>query len=272
MSAMREIPRILTIGGLDPSGGAGVHADIKTINSLGGHAISLVTTLTVQDSRKVYAQNPVDTAILQAQLKKLFEDCPPLAIKVGALGSSEITAWLGNLFKGMAKETFKVVDPVLSAGGGGSLSGNRQLEVLKQEVLPHTDLLTPNTQELFKLTGLDDEFEAIQQLFDFGVRHILVTGGHEAGDSIRNRCYSKPTGLSRRTDRWNYQEWLLPRINGEFHGTGCSLSSAIATLIGQDMPLHQAIETTQQWLTSRVTQAYTVGHGQSYLNFLELPN
>ncbi|OZG70040.1 hypothetical protein BTA51_27965 [Hahella sp. CCB-MM4] len=270
MPNLKDVPRVLSIGGLDPSGGAGIHADVKTINSLGGHATSLVTTHTVQDSQRVYAHYPVDTAILHAQLEKLFEDCPPQVIKVGALGNSEITLWLGDVFNGVAKNTFKVLDPVLSAGGGGSLSGHRQLEALKDHVLPHIDLLTPNTLELSNITGLNNETEAVQHLFKLGVRHVLITGGHEPDQKhIRNRCYSNSTKPPSLGDHLTYQEWQLSRVKGEFHGTGCTLASAIATLIGKGFPLHQAIETSQQWLTERVSSAYRVGHGQSYLNFLE---
>ncbi|WP_020406089.1 bifunctional hydroxymethylpyrimidine kinase/phosphomethylpyrimidine kinase [Hahella ganghwensis] len=271
-------PVILTIGGLDPSGGAGIHADVKTINHLGGHGASIVTTLTVQDSLQVYGQHPVSPDILQSQLSTLLRDCQPQAVKCGALGNSEITDWLGNVFRGLPKEVFKVVDPVLSAGGGGSLSENSQIKTLKQKVLPLTDLLMPNTQELALLTGADDEEEAIRQLLDIGVNHVLVTGGHESGTDIRNRLYSsqadtsdssQPEISSSNKEPLDCHEWHLPRIGGEYHGTGCTLASAVATLIARGYTLQQSIEDSQAWITNRIRSAYQIGRGQTYLNFLE---
>ncbi len=251
-------PVILAVGGLDPSGGAGLHADIKTITALGGHACSLVTLLTVQDSHRVYESHPMAVDVLESQLQKLVTDIPPLAVKAGALGNTDTVRWLANGFKRLQGQSFRVVDPVLKAGGGGSLSSSDMLSALRSELLAHTDLLTPNVLELFEITGEYNEASAIAMLFHLGVKHVLVTGGHDdTPNLIHNRLY---------TDDGQYQQWQIPRLAGEFHGTGCSLASAITTLAARGLPLPQAIEQAQDWITRCLKSAYKPGRGQWFLN------
>ena len=250
-------PIIIAAGGLDPSGGAGLHADIKTITALQGHACALATVLTVQDSRQVYDLRDIPQELLERQMQTLMADMPPRAIKAGVLGSGKTATWLAGWFEKLAGQAFRVVDPVLKAGGGGNLANEGLVVALRSALLPNTDLLTPNIQELLTLADSASEEAAIAMLLGLGVGNILVTGGHDGNvQQIHNRLY---------TADGQFQEWFIPRQKGEFHGTGCTLASAVTTLKARGLTLPQAVEQAQLWLTQCLQRAYCPGQGQWFL-------
>lgn len=222
-------PVVLCFSGLDPSGGAGLQADIETIASLGGHAAVVCTALTTQDRNRVYDFLPVDPALINTQARTVLADLPVAAIKLGMLGSAATAAMLVQLlsdFPGIPV----IIDPVLAANSGGNLaSGDLQQSLL--DLLPLATLVTPNTVEARRLAGTQDLDEAIRNL-QSRCQHVLVKGGHEAGESIINRLYSSD-GL--------VLESHIPRLPGEFHGTGCMLASAIACLVAQGKRLPRAV-------------------------------
>jgi len=250
-------PIIIAVGGLDPSGGAGLHADIKTITALQGHACALATVLTVQDSQQVYDLSDVPQEFMEQQMLTLMADMPPQAIKAGALSSDKTALWLAEWFEELEGQAFRVIDPVLKAGGGGNLSNQGLVATLRNALLPHTDLLTPNIQELLTLTDTNSEEAAIAVLLQLGVGNVLITGGHDDNARyIHNRLY---------TAEGQYQEWFISRLAGEFHGTGCTLASAVTTLRAHGLPLPLAIEQAQNWLTRCLQGAYRPGQGQWFL-------
>jgi hydroxymethylpyrimidine/phosphomethylpyrimidine kinase len=245
-------PAVLCLSGLDPTGGAGLQADIETIAALGGHALGLVTALTVQDSRNVAAVQAVDAALLAAQLNYLLADCRPAVAKLGLLGSpAQLPVILAALRSCGAP---LVCDPVLRAGGGAELLDADGLAALKRELLPAVALLTPNAAEARRLcpdaASLDD---CGASLLAAGCANVLITGGDEPGAEVVNTWYAP--GRPPRRYAW-------PRLPESFHGAGCTLASAIAALWARGLDLEAALEQAQRWTHQALQRAFAVGGGR----------
>jgi len=237
-------PVVLCFSGLDPSGGAGLQADIETIASLGSHAAVVCTALTVQDSNRVYSFIPVDSTLLKAQARAVLADLPVTAIKIGMLGSVANVQVLGRLLANYP-DLPVVLDPVLAANSGGILAGEQMMEALLN-LLPRATLLTPNTVEARRLSRVDDLNEAVHILRARGSRHILLKGGHEPGEQICNRLYNEHGVV--RESHW-------PRLPGEYHGSGCTLAAAIACLLAQGQSLRQAVELAEDYVATVLSRA-----------------
>jgi len=245
-------PHILVLSGLDPSGGAGIQADIQAITAMGCHPLPVLTCLTVQDTRNVYGSEPVDPDLIRRQLEALRDDVPFHAVKTGALGSSEIVQVLVD-FLATLDAMPVVVDPVIKAAGGGDLADSRLWGSMRDHLFPHADLLTPNGPELCELGGTEDADAAARKLLETGCGGVLATGGHGAGDKIENRLYrSLEAPLS----------WHLKRVGGEYHGSGCTLAAAISAGLARNMSLVDAIEAAQTFVAGTIDHALTVGKGQ----------
>ena len=254
-------PQVLVLSGLDPSGGAGIQADIQAITAMGAHPLPVVTCLTVQDTRNVYGAEPVSADLIRRQLEALREDTPIHAIKTGALGNSDIVRTLVDFLATLAP-TPLVVDPVIKAAGGGQLADQRLWESMREALFPHADVVTPNGPELVELGGNDDEDQAAAQVLTSGCAHVLATGGHGTGDTIENRLYAAD-GTHRR--------WELKRVGGEYHGSGCTLAAAISAGLARGASLHEAIEAAQTYVAGAIGQALQVGQGQPVPNRGPLP-
>ena len=248
-----RVPVVLAIGGHDPCGGAGVQADIETIGALGCHAATAVTCLTVQDTINVLALHPVESYILRAQIHAVLEDLPVAVVKLGLLGSVAAVNTVADVLDGVP-ELPVVFDPVLAAGGGADLSGEALIEAIRGRLLGRTFLLTPNTQEAARLTGGQAPADAAGTLLEAGVRHLLVTGGHEAGAEVVNTWYGPDTPC---------ETWSWPRLAGTYHGSGCTLASACAALIARGLPLKMALRLAQAFTHDALVQAHRSGRGQS---------
>ena len=250
-AAMKTVPRILCIGGHDPTGGAGIQADIETVNALGGRALTLVTTLTAQDTHNIESTLPVPADFFARQADTLLRDIRPDAIKLGLIGSAaqlpELNRLLGT-FRGTV-----VIDPVLAAGGGFEL-GVDLTGRAGRELLSMATLITPNRAEARRLSGCDDIESAAGALLRAGVGALLITGADEAqGDFVINRLF---TG----GDRPVCYEW--PRLSQRYHGSGCTLASACATRLafGDDLP--KAAAEAQGFTWQALARATQVGSGQ----------
>lgn len=237
-------PVTLCFSGLDPSGGAGLQADIEAIAALGGHAAVVATALTIQDSSRVYGFELVAPAFMQAQAARVLADLPVAAVKLGMLGSAEAIRAVQDSLAGH-RHLPVVMDPVLAANSGGSLA----MEDLRQALLqamPAMTLITPNTPELRQLAACEDLDAGIRVLTDAGARAIWLKGGHEPGKELVNRLYEN----GRLT-----LETRQPRLPGEFHGSGCTMASAIAAGLAAGQDLHAAIRASERLLRRALEQA-----------------
>ena len=252
MNEQRARPVVVCFGGLDPSGGAGVQADIESIAAAGAHAAPIVTALTEQDTRQVYGFQLVEASLLCAQAARVFADMAPAAIKVGMLGSVgnlSVIAELARQFDYLPL----VVDPVLTADSGGPLSVGNLIDALRKELIPLTTLLTPNTQELLQLTGEQSHQQAATQLIDSGCRAVLVTGTHADTPAVINTLYQ--------SDRPPLaQHW--PRLPYSYHGSGCTLASAIAARLALGEALEAAVINAQAYTWESLNRASQPGKGQ----------
>lgn len=250
---MSAIPAVLCIGGHDPTGGAGIQADIETVTALGGRALSLITALTAQDTVNVRAAWPTARATFDAQLDALWDDIPPAAVKIGLIGSAELVP---VLVKRLAEFTGPVVvDPVLAAGGGFDLAHDELLAAIRELLLPLSSLVTPNRAEARRLTGLDDPDAAATALLDAGADAVLLTGADEAtGPSVVN-CLFMP-GAKPQSFEW-------PRLAGVYHGSGCTLASACAIRLALGHPLDEAVAAAQAFTHQSLARADRPGRGQS---------
>lgn len=245
-------PLVLCLSGLDPSGGAGLQADIETIAALGGHALGVLTCLTVQDTRNVAAVVPTDPELLRRQLAALLADSPPQAIKLGLLGGME---QLPVILEAIAHCKVPVVcDPVLRAGGGALLHGEATVAALRGRLLAAVTVLTPNAAEARQLSPDAADLDACgAALLGTGCQRVLITGGDEPGEQVTNCAYA-PGAAPRR--------WHWPRLPETFHGAGCTLASAIAALLARGEDLDEALGRAQEWTQDSLRRALAVGRGR----------
>lgn len=242
--------RLLVIAGHDPSGGAGIHADIEAIHALGGFASTLITALTVQNSQSVSGFQMTPIELLRQQADCLLDDMQFDAVKIGMTGNAEVIALIESLLPRLG-DIPVVLDPVLAAESGGSLAEGNLLAASKR-LLPQVSLITPNLPEAQQLSGETEVTAVGESLLAAGSQAVLVTGTHDATDEVHNHLF-QPSGHSR-------QSW--PRLDGSFHGSGCTLASAIACLLAQGEPLEAAVARAQDYVYSSLQQAFRPGRGQ----------
>lgn len=240
-------PTVLCFSGLDPSGGAGLQADIEAIGQSGAHAAIACTALTVQNSQQVFSFEATTKCLLMAQANAVIQDLPINTVKSGMLGTTDNIAALADFLQQHIDLKY-ILDPVLVANSGGSLGNVATLVQSFRLLIPRATLITPNTIELRALTGEQNLDVATQKLFDLGAKAILVKGGHERQppDVIINRLY---------IDGQLCYESETPRLDGEFHGSGCSLASYIAGRVALNDRLDKAVELAEKWLYKALERA-----------------
>lgn len=249
---MKNLPRILCIGGHDPSGGAGIQADIETVVALGGQALTLVTALTAQDTRNIADILPTPVDAFARQADTLLADIRPDAIKIGLLGSPAVVPVVRRLLDAFAGPV--VLDPVLGASGGFVLDGGGLAALIREQLLPRCSLITPNRAEARRLAGIDDTAQAAAELLEAGAAAALVTGADEAdGDQVENRLFTP--AAETRCFRW-------PRLPHHYHGSGCTLASACATRLALGDSLGDAVDAAQQFTWQALERATRAGSGQ----------
>ncbi len=251
------IPNILSIAGSDPSGGAGIQADLKAISANGGYAMSVITALTAQNTRGVQAVSLCGIDVIAAQIASLRADIRIDAIKIGMLGDAAI---IGCVAEGIAGLDVPVVlDPVMVAKGGDRLLRAEAVSALR-DLLPRADLITPNLPEAADLLGCDEAATLAQMrdqahaLLALGPRAVLLKGGHLAGDQCPDLLVTVQSE----------QRFDAPRIaTRNTHGTGCTLSSALATHLGAGRSLPDAVQRAKDYLTAALAAAdrLSVGSG-----------
>lgn len=230
---------VLCFSGLDPSGGAGLQADIEAIGASGAHAAIACTALTIQNSQQVFGFEASSRELLLAQANAVVKDLPIKCIKSGMLGTTDNIAALAEFLREHPDYLY-VLDPVLVANSGGSLGNQETLVKAFVELIPFATILTPNTVELRALTGEEDLERATAKLFALGAKAVLVKGGHEdTPEYIQNTLY---------VDGVQVAQSRCPRLEGEYHGSGCSLASFIAGRLAQGDGLKTAVQHAETWL------------------------
>lgn len=244
-------PNVLVIAGHDPSGGAGVHADIEAVHALGGFASTLITGLTIQNSISVRGFSLIDVDLLRRQADALLEDFSFSAVKIGMTGSPAIIRFIGELLDQLPGVPV-VLDPVLAAESGGSLGAASVPQALLHELFPRAVMVTPNLPEAKILTGRDGIDECGDALLNAGCLSALITGTHDDTDAVENHLFLR-SGTIRR-------QW--PRLPGSFHGSGCTLASACAALLASGNSLELATDQAQQYVYRCLENAWQAGKGQ----------
>lgn len=245
----------LTIAGSDSGGGAGIQADLKTFSAHHVYGMSVITAVTAQNTMEVRSIQTIHTNIIADQMAAVFEDITVDAVKIGMLGSSEVIETVADQLK-IYKHNSIVLDPVMIAKSGDRLLSEDAITTLKTKLLPLATLITPNLPEAEALTGLTietkhDMYTACQTLHQFGANNVLLKGGHSLGN---------PNDLF--YDGENFH-WLkaerIPTKNT--HGTGCTLSSAIAANLANGLMLKDSIEAAKIYITEAIRHSFSLGHG-----------
>ena len=245
-------PVVLSFSGHDPSGGAGVQADIETLVSHRCHAASVITTLTEQDSRNVKKLILQTPDAIMSQANTLLDDYPVKAFKIGLIGHHETAVAIHALLK-QHPHIPVIFDPVLAAGGGAALATDKLVATITDLLLPGTTVLTPNSDEARQLTGLTDLHECGLALLEKGCDYVLITGSHEATPSVSNQLFH---------DGRCWETYTWDRLPFSYHGSGCTLAAAIAALMAHGLEPLQAVMEAQEYTWNALNNAYRVGKGQ----------
>lgn len=247
---------MLCISGHDPTGGAGIAADLESCAALGAHALTVISANTVQDTSDVRRVSTVPPILLAAQIEALAQDCAIAAIKIGLLGDAAQIAPITQIIRRLRVPV--VLDPVLRAGGGKNLTSLHLQAALTAELLPLTDVLTPNAAEARLLAPRAQSLDACAQvLLASGCKNVLITGGDEPGapdsDDVINTWHRREHAPV---------EFRWPRITGGFHGAGCTLASAIAALLASGHDTAAALAQAQAFTQRALLAAVTIGQGR----------
>jgi hydroxymethylpyrimidine/phosphomethylpyrimidine kinase len=251
-------PQVLVFAASDPSSGAGIQADLLTLASLGCHPLTAITALTVQDTTGVLSVHPVAAELLEQQARTVLEDMPVVAFKIGVLASVENVVTVAEILSDYP-EIPLVFDPVLASGRGDEFSGEEIISAMRELLLPQTTLLTPNAPEARRLAESDeDDGEpsidvCARRLIEMGAQYVLITGTHENTAQVVNTLYG-PDGVIRR-DEWE-------RLPGSYHGSGCTLASAIAGCIAGGANIEDAVRDAQDYTWQTLKNGFRGGMGQ----------
>ena len=248
-----RVPAVLCFSGLDPTGGAGLQADIEAIVAMGGHPLPIATSLTVQDTHDVLALMPVDAGQVAAQARAVLADIPVAAVKIGLLGSPGVVDALHDLLT-ECDAVPVVLDPVVRASGGARLADDELINAIVSRLVPRTTVLTPNTREARRLApGAGTIDAAAEQLVTSGCASVLVTGADESTPHVVNRFYAR---------RGSVESFEWPRIAGVFHGSGCTLAAAVAAGLARGLGPREAVNEAQRFTHEAIANGYRIGTGQ----------
>ena len=258
-------PTVLTIAGFDPSSGAGITADIKTIAAHGCYGVAVITALTVQSTQGVRRVQPVDPMLFGDSLEELTGDVKVSAVHIGMLGSGEIAGKVADFFQKKRLPNI-VIDPVLRSSSGAELLDEPGIRVLAERLLPLASVITPNAEEAAALTGRagtpivtpEDVREAARRLHQLGAKRVVITGGH----------LEKATDVLS-IDGSTLQTFKAERVNSDCtHGTGCAFSNAIACHLAQGRAVEEAVLLAKAFVTAAIGNAYPVGKGRGPVNHM----
>lgn len=257
MTDAPRIPVVMTFAGNDPTGGAGIMADIETIASMGCHAVPVITALTVQDTQNVKRFEAVEAGLVIEQARAVLEDIKVDCFKIGMVGSVEIAEAIHSILIDYP-DVPAVLDPVLAAGGGTVLAGDELMDAMVELLFPLVTVLTPNSQEARRLAREADTLEACaQELLDMGCEYVLITGTHENSPHVVNSLY----GNFRFLEAFQWE-----RLPETYHGSGCTLASAIAGMLAQGLDPFSAVHEAQEFTWEALRNGYRIGMGQHLPN------
>lgn len=257
-NAQLSPPIVLTFAASDPSGGAGIQADLMTLSSMGCHVLSVVTAITVQDTLGVESVHPLDADWVEDQARAVLEDMPVAAFKIGMVGSVENISVIAEIVSDYPDIPL-VLDPVLASGRGDELASEEMLEAIRELLLPQTTVLTPNSMEARRLAEEDEDEESpdlagcAQRLISYGCEYVLVTGTHENTPKVINTLYGENGQI--RSDRWD-------RLPGSYHGSGCTLASAVAANLANGQDVGDAVRDAQEYTWQSLANGFRPGMGQ----------
>ncbi len=243
----------------DPTGGAGLQADVLTLASLGCHPVSVATAITVQDTHGVRDVFALDARWVELQARALLEDLPVAVVKIGVLASAETVAVVAALLAEHAKVPV-VLDPVLASGRGEALASEAAVAALLQHLVPRATVLTPNSLEARRLAGdpaCPDLGACARRLISAGAAYVLITGTHEPDAEVVNMLYDA-SGVVH-VARW-------PRLEGGYHGSGCTLASAIAAHVANGLQVPDAVSAAQEYTWHALAAGFRPGSGQALPN------
>lgn len=252
----KHYPCALTIAGSDSGGGAGIQADLKTFAALGVYGASVITAVTAQNTVGVRAIHDIPPSIIAAQLDAVLEDLPVDAVKIGMLSSAEIITMVAGRLHAHGVKTI-VLDTVMLAKSGDPLLRDEAVQALIEQLLPIATIITPNLPETARLLGqaaVDDTLAAAHALLELGPGAVLIKGGHGEGDEIEDLLVISGEEMPH---RFRHPRLATPNT----HGTGCTLSSAIAAGLAHGLPLPVAVEAAITWLQGAIAHARPLGSG-----------
>ena len=254
---MKNPSIIFSIAGSDPSGGAGIQADIKTISALGGYAAAAITAITSQNTLGVQGVYPLPQEVVASQIRSVMEDLHPAALKIGMVHNEAIVAAIADAIV-LYRPTYVVYDPVMISTSGRRLMAEATIQAIESQLFPRCTLITPNLHEASLLLGypLTTPEEMAQGGELLAQRYgcwVLVKGGHLVGNEMCDL-------LCNATEVHRYTSAKCPSHN--LHGTGCTLSSAIATLLAQGQPIHQAVAQAKAYITQAIEHGASLHIGQ----------
>lgn len=249
----------LTIAGSDPTGGAGIQADIKVFNHFGVYGLSAVAALTSQNTYEVNAILKVDGVFLESQLNTLVSDIRPDAVKTGMLFSIEAIKAAAKIIRGYELENL-VIDPVTISSTGANLMEDGALDILKEELFPLAKVITPNIYEAAAISGINIESEkdierAAMKLKQFGPETVIITGGHFDKKTLELVYNGEKVNIIGGE-----------KIKGEYHGTGCAFSAAITACLAKGMTVIEAVKKTKKFMNAAIKNAHIIGKGMRLLN------
>lgn len=250
------VPVVLCFSGHDPSGGAGIQADIEALASQGCWAATVITTLTVQDSHNVHEFSALPAEFVVKQARAVLADLPVAAFKIGMLGSAENARAIAELIA-EHPDLPVVLDPVLAAGGGTRVDSDELIAAIRERLLPLTTLCTPNSEEARRLAGKAGLDACAAELLRLGCGQVLITGGHEATPAVLNTLYAP----GNKPDTYSYT-----RLPAMYHGSGCTLAASLAGLLALRLPLEQVVEEAMNYTWESLANGYVLGSGQHYPN------
>ena len=259
-------PIVLAFAASDPTGGAGIQADLLTLSSMGCYALSVITAITVQDTAGVEDVMAIDSDWVVDQARAVLEDMPVAAFKVGMTGSVENIAAIAEVVADYPDIPL-ILDPVLASGRGDELASEDMIAALSELLLPQTTIITPNSQEARRLArpplpededSAEDEDdpnlpECATRILKLGCEYVLITGTHENTLQVINTLYNEQGVV--RADNWE-------RLPGSYHGSGCTLASAIAATLANGLDIPEAVREAQEYTWQALAAGFRPGMGQ----------
>lgn len=256
-------PCVMTFAGADPSSGAGLQADLLTLASIGCHPLSVVTAITVQDTVGVESVQVMDADLVESQARTILEDMQVSAFKLGMLGSVENIAVIAEIMADYPDIPL-IIDPILSSGRGDAFTNDDMQAAMIDLLFPQATIITPNSIEARRYAFFDDENaekstldESAKRLLEMGSEFVLITGTHERTAQVTNSLYGE---LNKHYGKIKDYHW--ERLPGSYHGSGCTLASAIAACIAHGLTIEEAIVEAQEFTWAALKNGFRPGMGQ----------